>query len=160
VYLGTTTGLLHILDGSTDTLITSLTIGTPGIFGERFRSVEVSEQTGRIFVCDHGTDLVTVIDANTNSVITTIGVGQGPTAISLNELTNRVYVGNQDDSSISFIDGDSLAVTSTLSLPLAAKSVDSDPAVSRIYLSTRSLASEDGIAIISDLPGTFEALRK
>ena len=161
-YVGTSTGLLHVLDGATDALITQLTVGSPitvtGVGRPNF--IAINELTGQVFVSDFNGDRVFVIDGATNSIIATIPVGDGPTGMTVNELSNRVYVANANDNTISFIDAESLAVESTLGLSLRPARLEADAAVSRVYVSTSDAPVQSGIVIVSDLDGTFDALRQ
>ena len=46
----------------------------------------------RLYVANYVSDDVTVIDGNTNLIITTIAVNPTPYAIAANTTTNRIYV--------------------------------------------------------------------
>jgi YVTN family beta-propeller protein len=60
--------------------------------------------TNNKFYCTNaGSDNVTVIDGATNSVITTIPVGDAPRAFAWNPVQNRTYVANNGSYSISVI---------------------------------------------------------
>jgi YVTN family beta-propeller protein len=48
---------------------------------------------------------VSVIDGNTNTVVTTIAVGDYPDKITVNPINNRIYVANALGGSVSVIDG-------------------------------------------------------
>jgi DNA-binding beta-propeller fold protein YncE len=48
---------------------------------------------------------VSVIDATTNTVVTTISVGRAPWGVAINPENNRIYVANAWDSTVSVIDG-------------------------------------------------------
>jgi YVTN family beta-propeller protein len=56
-----------------------------------------------IYVGGEEGDCVIAIDGATNSVITTIGVGNSPTAFTYIPQQNRIYVANYSSSSISVI---------------------------------------------------------
>jgi YVTN family beta-propeller protein len=160
VYVGTNTGLLHVLDGATDALITTLTVGSPSAAVGIQRNIAVNETTGQVFVADFNNDTVSVIEGSANTIVATIPVGDGPTSVAVNQLSNRVYVGNTNGKTISFIDGESLAVGSTLSLPLQPAFLAVDADVSRVYTSSGDAPDLSGVTVISDVDGTFDSLRQ
>jgi YVTN family beta-propeller protein len=57
----------------------------------------------KVYCANYGSDNVTVIDRETDSVLVTIGVGDGPGAFCYNPQQNRVYVANTLGSSISVL---------------------------------------------------------
>lgn len=57
----------------------------------------------KIYSANWGSYSVSVIDGETNSVITVIGVGDGPIAFTYNPQYNRVYVANYYGNSVSVI---------------------------------------------------------
>ena len=153
VYIVTPTGLLHVLDGATDTEIATLVIGL-------LANIAVDETTGRVFVTNSAQNMVSVFDGTNNSFVAQIAVGSGPRGVSVNEMTNRVYVGNQDDKTLTIIDGQSLTVKTTLALTLEPNHLSVDPALSRVYVSTIDAKERTGIVVISDAAGTGDALRR
>lgn len=57
-----------------------------------------------IYVCDSGSDTISVIDGSTNTVINTIFAGGNfPNVIALDALTNRLYVGFSNTNTINEI---------------------------------------------------------
>jgi YVTN family beta-propeller protein len=55
------------------------------------------------YVTHSNDNLTSVIDGVTNTVITTIQVGSGPTAVAVNPQTNKVFVANFNDDTVSVI---------------------------------------------------------
>jgi len=53
---------------------------------------------------------VTVIDADTNAVVTTVPVATRPCAVAVNSQTNRVYVTDQDAGRVAALDGNNNVV--------------------------------------------------
>src|SRR3989442_14645141 len=64
----------------------------------------------RVFVTNEKSDDVTVIDATTRKVVTTIPVGKRPRGVAVRPDGRRVYVTNSNSDSLSVIDTKSLAV--------------------------------------------------
>ncbi len=96
---------------------------------------------GKIYVTNYADDQVTVIDGGTNTVDTTITVGDGPGGIGINNITGFAYVSNDIAGTISVIDTATNTVTNTLSNyynnsgsnPLFI--VDVNPNTNKIYIS-------------------------
>ncbi|MBI5290182.1 MAG: YncE family protein, partial [Chloroflexi bacterium] len=109
--------------------------------GARPDSVAINTITRRVYV-SHDTPLpsdsfVTVINADTNAVITTIGVGKTAVDIAVNQVTNRIYVANGDSNSISVIDGATNSVITTVPVtPNAPNAVAVDEAANRFVVGT------------------------
>src|SRR5256885_13710054 len=68
----------------------------------------------RVFVTNEKSDDVTVIDATTRKVVTTIPVGKRPRGVAVSPDGRRVYVTNSNSDSLSVIDTKSLAVLRTV----------------------------------------------
>src|SRR3989454_11557840 len=68
----------------------------------------------RVFVTNEKSDDVTVIDAATRKVVTTIPVGKRPRGVAVSPDGRRVYVTNSNSDSLSVIDTKSLAVLRTV----------------------------------------------
>jgi YVTN family beta-propeller protein len=47
---------------------------------------------------------VTVIDTTTNTVVTTVGVGSGPSGVGVDPTVRRAYVANVNDRNVTVID--------------------------------------------------------
>lgn len=151
------TGLLHVLDGTTEAEIATLSFGSPNqqVSGQ---SIAVNETTGRVFVTNFPDDTLTVIDGSSNTVVATIPVSDGPRSVAVNALTNRVYVGNRNARTISFINGASLAVETTLTVPLNPAQLVVDKAESRVYVSSSDALDQSGVLVVSDFPQELTAL--
>src|SRR3989449_3681870 len=67
----------------------------------------------RVFVTNEKSDDVTVIDADTRSVVKTIAVGKRPRGVAVSPDGRRVYVANSNSDSVSVIDARDLTVLST-----------------------------------------------
>ena len=60
--------------------------------------------TNKIYVANHDSGNVTVIDGATNAT-TTVPVGTGPYAVAVNPVTNKIYVANANSGNVTVIDG-------------------------------------------------------
>src|SRR3990172_6483905 len=77
--------------------------------------VAIDETTNTLYVINQGSNDVTVIDGDTNSVITTIPVGTSPSGAEFVGSVNRLYVLNQGSSNISVIDTTTNTIIQTIS---------------------------------------------
>ena len=76
----------------------------------------VEEMEGFIYVVNEDEDTVSVIEPNTNSVVSTLAVGAWPHYASTSPDGKRVYVSNGEENSISVIDSATNQVVSTIQL--------------------------------------------
>src|SRR3989454_6982135 len=81
----------------------------------------------RVFVTNEKSDDVTVIDATTRKVVTTIPVGKRPRGVAVSPDGRRVYVTNSNSDSLSVIDTKSLAVLRTVPAGPRSPGVDLHP---------------------------------
>ena len=141
-----TNNSVRVLDGKNDTEIANIPLTSIA-----FQGLAVNEITGRIFATNPGEDTVTVINANTNTIIGTVPTGDNPFSIAVNEVNNRIYVGNNNGSTLSltFIDGNNLTVRKTLSTPLSPSRIAVSPATNRLYISSISDIAT-GVMVIND----------
>ena len=65
-------------------------------------------------MANYNDNSVSVINGSTNSVLTTIPVGNSPRGISVNPSTNMVYVANFNDNNVTVIDGKTNKVVNTI----------------------------------------------
>jgi YVTN family beta-propeller protein len=126
------TDLLHVIDGGTNTVVTSVGVGATPL------GIAVNETTNRIYVVNRNGDSVSVINGATNTVVTTITVGNNPHGAAVNELTNRVYVTNTDDSTVSMINGATNAVINTIAVPGSPGGIAVNAATGRAYVGLSS----------------------
>ena len=100
---GITPGTLSVIDGSTNDIIDTITVGLST------NQVAFDQNTNRIYVANPGSGTVSVIDGFTNSLIAEIPVGvtsrSGPVKPVVNPNTSLIYVTNQGDVTVSVIDG-------------------------------------------------------
>jgi YVTN family beta-propeller protein len=89
--------------------------------------IAANPATNIIYVTNHDSNTMSVINGANNTVIATIPVGNHPMAIGVNPVTNTVYVGNYGETTVSVINGATNAVTATLTVGTnpAAIAVDS-----------------------------------
>lgn len=103
--------------------------------GPEHDGIGVNPVTNRIYVSNRFNNTVTVIDGATNTIITTVGVGNGPGDVEVNSSTNRIYISNSADNTVSVIDG---ATNSVLPPPIPVGTfpvgIGVNPLTNRVYV--------------------------
>jgi hypothetical protein len=144
-----------VIDAESDTLLTTLTLGSPSTTIGSQSYMAVDETRGRLYVADFENDLLHIVDASESgghAVLATLHVGDGPTSVAINVTANRVYVGSTLTPHLTFVDGGTMTIRGGLDLPLAATFMDVDPASNRIYIAAgRSvLPGGSGVMVVAD----------
>jgi YVTN family beta-propeller protein len=104
----------------------------------------VAAQRGAsMYVCNFGSDTVSVIDTNTNTVGKPIPVGNGPSGIAFDPIHDRMYVTNGDG--VSVIDVFRYIVVGTI--PIPGGGIAFDPTHNRMYVLTES-AGRGAVSVI------------
>lgn len=67
-------------------------------------AIDADESTG--YVSNIGSDSVSVVDLDDESITATFSVGTEPEGIAVHEETGNIYVANQDDDSLSVVDSE------------------------------------------------------
>jgi YVTN family beta-propeller protein len=98
------------------------------------KAVAVNPVTNKIYVANNGSKNVTVIDGSTDTVKTTVTVGNAPIDVAVNPQTNKIYVANITDGTVSVIDGSSDTVTGTVTVGSAPKALAVNPVTNLVYV--------------------------
>lgn len=110
--------------------------------------VAVDATTNRIYVANSGSNSITVIEGNTNSVVTTITDPNAvaPVAVAVNPATNTIYVANSQSNNVTVIDGETGSVTTTIPVGTSPVWVAVDSRTNFIYVanSGNSQAGDPG----------------
>jgi fibronectin-binding autotransporter adhesin len=115
-YVANNGGSVSVYDVNalTGRLTSVTTIATGG--GSGSRSITVSPDGTRVYAGDQQLDRVIVIDASTNSILTTVTVGDQPLDVGIKPDGSRLYVTNFTDSTLSIVDTATNTVVTTVSL--------------------------------------------
>jgi YVTN family beta-propeller protein len=97
-------------------------------------AVGVNPVTNKIFVANFGSDDVSVIDGATDTLITTVKVGNGPNAIAVNQVTNRIYVANYYAGTVTMIDGNKGYATTTVTVGTYPSDIGINSVTNKIYV--------------------------
>ncbi len=95
-----TDNTVSLINGS-NLQVTTVNLGS----GAAPDDVEVNTATNTIFVCDSGTNMVSVISGATGTVTTTVAVGNTPVEAWVNPVVDRIYVANVGDNTVSVLSG-------------------------------------------------------
>lgn len=86
------------------------------------------------YIPNSGDNNVSVIDASTNSVVTTVGVGSSPQGVAVNPTGTRVYVTNHNSNNVSVIDTSTDIVVATIGVGTNPVGVAVNPTGTRAYV--------------------------
>ena len=109
VYVANGNDTVSVIDTRTNTVIGSLNTDDP-------IDIAFSPDGTRAYVTNFSDDAVTVFDATTYNVLTTITVGDAPTGVAVSPDGTRVYVTNTASDSVTVIDGDTNEVLTTVNV--------------------------------------------
>jgi YVTN family beta-propeller protein len=84
--------------------------------GDNPRPLVYNSTDNKVYCANLYSNNVTVIDGETDSVITTITVGIQPYALVYNSTNNKVYCANQSSNNVTVIDGTSDSVIATITV--------------------------------------------
>lgn len=98
------------------------------------------------YISSYSGDYVSVVDIQTNWVVATIPVGDGPTAVSVSPDGTRVYVANSMSDDISVIDAATQTVIATIDVGYNPISILQNPKGNKIFVANRDSGS---ISVIS-----------
>jgi YVTN family beta-propeller protein len=128
------TGKIYVVDSKHGTLA----IVSPGRVAKTLKtgagpvSIAVNEKTGRVYVANSGDRSVTVIDGDTDLLVTTVPTAARPYAIAVDERVDRVYVSNTFSDKLTVIDGSTNTATNLKTGSADAILVDAQ--LSNVYL--------------------------
>ncbi|MGC8630688.1 MAG: YncE family protein, partial [Thermoplasmata archaeon] len=67
--------------------------------------ITVDPVTNMVYVVNSGSNNMSVINGNTNQIVTTIAVGKEPGGVAVDTKTDIVYVANSGSNNISVVKG-------------------------------------------------------
>lgn len=110
------------------TVLANLTAGSAP------NAIAFDPQTNMIYVANHNSNNVTVIDGGTDAVVATVTVGSQPQAIAVDPWLNQIYVANSAGGSISVISGAGNRVLSTVPVGSTPVAVAVNPVTHEVYV--------------------------
>src|SRR6185437_15803521 len=96
---------------------------------------------------NQGSHSISIINGATNTITTTILVGNSPFGVAVNPSTNTVYVSNSGSNSVSMIDGVTNSVTSLIPVGSNPVGVAVNPSINIIYAVNNH---DNSVSVIDD----------
>ena len=103
-------------------------------------SLDTDPDNNRIYVANLFSDTVSVIDGNTNTVLTNVTVGDYPEALAVNQKTNTIYVVNRDKN-VSVIDGNTNTVLTNVTVGDYPLGIAVNPNTNMIFVTSHNYTS-------------------
>ena len=88
---------------------------------------------GNVYTANHDTQVVSVIDTSTNSVINTITVGSDPSGVGYDPDNGDIYVGVHGENYVSVINGSDNQVIGTINVGSGPVTPVYDPVHHNVY---------------------------
>jgi YVTN family beta-propeller protein len=110
------------------------------IASPRVHGLGVNPVTNRVYVTHYDENSISVINGETNSLITTItGIGEAPCDVAVNSSINKIYVANCNAGSpVSVIDGTTNTVIASIPVGINTKGIAVNSETNRIYVTSSS----------------------
>jgi YVTN family beta-propeller protein len=135
-----TNSIISIIDGKKEIMLADDDISTnqqdnvPGIkVGRKPIDIAVNPETNMIYVIYLTSNIVSVIDGDTSSIVDTITVGTPPSAIDVNPFTNTIYVTSPYFDSVLAIDGATNTITRNITISDTPRDLAINPETNMIY---------------------------
>lgn len=116
----------------------SLVLGAPLSVHSSPGGVAISPDGSHVYVTNHGSNSVDVIDTSTNTVTSTIPVGTGPYGVVVSPDGKTVYVADNGSNSVDVINTATNAVTSTIPVDAGPYGLAITPDGKTVYVSSLS----------------------
>ncbi|OCT15479.1 hypothetical protein A8709_15495 [Paenibacillus pectinilyticus] len=123
----------------------------------RVGNIALNPVTNRVYFIQ-GEHSLGVLDAQTNTIITTLNIGQLPSHLALNARTNRIYVANFLDGTVSVINGLTNRVITTVKVGERCDHIAVNTRTNLIYVTTISLTAKFASVVV--LNGTTNKLQR
>ncbi|MDD5529525.1 MAG: T9SS type A sorting domain-containing protein [bacterium] len=158
---------VSIIDGNSDTLLTTISLPDPEQVIEDWRSIAVNPNTNRIYLTD-GYGSVCVIDGITNSFIKKISTGDEEDAIEgivVDLKVNKIYVTSCNTNEVFVIDALTDSLMDTINVGKRPIGVTVSPSTGYVYVSnydTTTISvindSTDSVVATIEIDSTLSAL--
>ena len=129
--------LITVIDGSTDTVKATFSIGSEA------REIAFDPNGRYLYVAARNTNSLAVVDARTNTVLENIPVGARPHGVLFDPDNGRIYVTNRGrcdatPGTVSVIDSGARTVLATVQVGACPRFLDRDPNTGLIYVPNAS----------------------
>jgi YVTN family beta-propeller protein len=135
VYVPTLQGNLVVVDADSGEIGARIPVA-----GDLFRAA-INADNSRVYVTSRASDLVSIVDTTTQTVLNGISVGNGPNGIALTEDGAGAYVANEFSDTVAVVDLAANAVVATILVGQAPTDITIDPPSTFAYVSNRLSAT-------------------
>jgi YVTN family beta-propeller protein len=119
---------IFVLNPSTNTVITTITLpGNPSFAIADPSSMVIRPDDTRLYVADRNFDIVYVIDTHTDSILSTVSVGDRPEGVAVTNDGLRAFVANLFSDSLSVFDTNTNKLITTIPVGNGPTEVDITP---------------------------------
>lgn len=125
-----------IIDGSNDVIIDRIQLAFPLVRSTLalVRGLAPDPHSNLLYVGHRNSDLISVLDIESRSVVATIPVGAAPHGVLFNPDDGRVYVGNAFSNSVSVIDAGTREVVATVPVGEGSRFLALNPKTKQLYV--------------------------
>lgn len=106
--------------------------------GERPTNLVFDAAGDRLFVANQGTGNLTVLNATTGELISTVATGEGALSVAYNAAINQIYVANRAAGTVTVVDSQSYAVLANLQTGTFPQTIAIDPETNRVYVTNKA----------------------
>lgn len=155
-YIVDLTGLVYVIDGSTQTQIASLqTTGGLSVSDPRYPGIGVNPLTNKIYVYEAFNLRGWVIDGETNVMTELDMLGLGATSVAVNPVTNKVYFAGALFPGVVVVDGNTNeSARVNLASGAQPRQVVVNPVTNRVYMTD---FANDKVIVLNGAVGTTPA---
>jgi YVTN family beta-propeller protein len=130
--------VLHIVDSTIENKVTTIYLNK-GYIDEIYvqdlpRGMAIDPNSAILYVVNHNSHTVSVIDEYTNDIIANVNVGTFPTGIAINPKTNKIYVANEHSNTVSVIDSSINSVVNNITVGDFPTGIAINPKTNKIYV--------------------------
>ena len=136
------------LDGVTgmfvdDVSVEACTVTGPGCYpallaapqaGAEPHGVAVNKPANRLYVGNHASDSLSVLNSATYATVATVPAGDGPNGVAFNAANGLIYVADRNSNSVTVLRASDNSFVKTIAVGLLPDGVAANPVTNRIYV--------------------------
>ena len=122
-------------------------------------SVASRADSGRVYVLDQGTGMVSAIDPVSDSVVNSVSVGVGANFMLYDPKRNRIYVSNPAANTVTYLDASTDALTPVVIPVLNPISITALPDGTRAYVTSGSVSGGNVISRVTVINASNGSIR-
>jgi len=131
-YVSVVNGTVLVIDTATNTATATIGVGSSPV------GLAVTPDGTHLYVCNRGSDTVSVVDTATNAVTQNIAFpnGSGPISIAFKLDGSLAYVSNSGNSTVSVLNPATNTITATISVPAGTNQIAVTPDGGHAYVTS------------------------